>query len=104
MPTAYIAVRGGLGNQMFQAAFAVAIERRLGVDVRLISDLVDIDRYGRQFMLDRFPALRGRTVPFAEAEGVPAYGEEGVAEASLAALFRGQDKAAFHGYWQHERF
>jgi len=104
MATCYVAVRGGLGNQMFQGAFAVAVEQRLGVETRLIVDLVDIDRYGRKFMLDRFPAFRGRSLPSAAAEGVPAYGEQGVAEASLAELFRVQERVALHGYWQHERF
>jgi len=104
MPTAYIAVRGGLGNQMFQAAFGVAIAARLGVEVAFLSDYVDVDPYGRRFMLDRFPRLRGRTVPLSAADGVAAYGEQGVEEASLAHLFREQPSAALHGYWQHERF
>jgi len=100
----FIAVRGGLGNQLFQAAFGVAIEARFGAQVRYLSDYVAMDPYSRQYLLDGFPALAGKTMPIAEAEGVWAYGDQGVDEASLDELFRQQPRVVFHGYWQNERY
>jgi hypothetical protein len=100
----FVAVRGGLGNQLFQAAFGVAVEALFGAQVRYLSDYVAMDPYGRQYLLDSFPALKGKTIAIAEADGVPAYGEQGVDEASLGELLRQQPKVVFHAYWQNERY
>ena len=104
MAEVFIAVRGGLGNQLFQAAFGVAIERGFGADVRFLSDYVPLDPYSREYLLDRFPALAGKTLPLAAAEGLPAYGEAGVDEGAVGVLLGEQPKVVFHGYWQNERF
>jgi hypothetical protein len=104
MSAVFIAVRGGLGNQMFQAAFGVAMEKTFGAEVRYLSEYVPMDPYGRRYLLDRFPGLAGKTVPIAAADGVPAYGEAGVSAATLTALFSQQPRVAFHGYWQNEAF
>ncbi len=104
MAEVFIACMGGLGNQLFQAAFGIAIERRFGARVRYLSDYFTTDPYGRRYALGGFPALAGKTVPFAEVEGAPAYGEEGVSEAVLDDLFRRESRLIFYGYWQNERY
>ncbi len=104
MAEVFIAVRGGLGNQLFQAALGVAIETLFNADVRYLADYVPMDPFGRSYLLDAFPALAGKAVPNAAADGVPAYGEQGVDAASLAQLFRDQPRVALHGYWQNEGF
>ncbi len=104
MAEVFIAVRGGLGNQLFQAAFGIAIESRFGAQVRYLSDYVPMDPYGRRYLLDAFPALAGKTAPIAAADGVPAYGDQGVDEASLDELLRQQPRVVLHGYWQNERY
>ncbi|HEY3887099.1 MAG TPA: alpha-1,2-fucosyltransferase [Caulobacteraceae bacterium] len=104
MSQVFIAVRGGLGNQMFQAAFGAAIEKLFGAEVRYLAEYVSMDPYGRHYLLDSFPGLRGKTLPIAAAEGVPAYGEQGVDAGSLAELFRQQPRVTFHGYFQNEQY
>ena len=63
-----------------------------------------MDPYGRHYLLDSFPHLRGKTVQIAAAEGVPAYGEQGVNVETLAELFREQPRVTFHGYFQNEHY
>jgi len=104
MSQAFIAVRGGLGNQMFQAAFGIAIEKAFDVEVRYLSDYVAMDPFGRRFLLDNFPGLEGKTVALDAADDAPAYGEQGVDAAVLGELFRQQPRVTFHGYWQNECF
>ena len=104
MAEIFIAVSGGLGNQLFQAAFGVAIETAFGTQVRYLSNNLGKDIYGRRYLLDRFPALAGKTVPVAEAAGAPTYGEPGVDQASLGELLRQHPKVGLDGYWQSERF
>jgi hypothetical protein len=100
----FISVFGGLGNQLFQAAFGVAVEARFGVEVRYLADPTATDIFGRGYMLDHFPALAGKIGTVAEAEGLPVYGDQGVDEASLGqALSEGGD-LVFTGYWQNERY
>jgi hypothetical protein len=100
----FVRLSDGLGNQMFQAAFGIAIERRFGVDVRLLAERGRQDGFGRRYLLDRFPFVEARVVGPEAAAGAPAYGEGGVDEGMLTALFRRQPRVVLRGYWQHERF
>jgi hypothetical protein len=105
MSEVFVRLSDGLGNQMFQAAFGIAIERRFGADVRLLAEPGRRDAYNRRYLLDRFPFVDARVVAPEAAAGAPAYnGETGVNEEALSALFRQQPRVALHGYWQHERF
>jgi hypothetical protein len=54
MKTIVVRVSGGLGNQMFEYAFGLAVSKRTGRDLRL--DLTDflIFRGGRTYQLDQF--------------------------------------------------
>jgi hypothetical protein len=55
MSEVFVVLSDGLGNQMFQAAFGIAIERRFGADVRFLARRGSRDVYGRRYLLDRFP-------------------------------------------------
>jgi len=46
-----VAIKGGLGNQLFQAAFALVLQRHTGRTVWI--DARDFPNRGREFMLDR---------------------------------------------------
>lgn len=46
-----VAIKGGLGNQMFQSAFALMLKKRTGCEVKV--DGRDFPNKGREFMLDR---------------------------------------------------
>jgi hypothetical protein len=104
MTRVFVATYGGLGNQMFQAAFGVAVERRFGVEVRLLADRTSTDVFGRRYLLERFPVIDVRTVDNEAAAGVPVYGEAGANVETLAAIFHEQPSLALNGYWQDERF
>ena len=104
MARVFIAVFGGLGNQLFQAAFGIAVEARFGAEVRYLADPTATDGFGRRYMLDRFPALAGKTASAAETEGLPTYGDQGVNEASLQQALAEDRGIIFAGYWQNERY
>ena len=104
MTRVFVGLGGGLGNQMFQAAFGIAVERRFGADVRFLAERSAPDAFGRRYLLERFPFVDRRVDSPASAAGVPAYGEPGADEQTLTALFREQASVALHGYWQNERF
>ena len=104
MTEGFVGLGGGLGNQMFQAAFAIAIERRFGAEARLLADRRGADAFGRRYLLGRFPLVDVRAVDPEAAAGVLAYGEPGVDAETLAALFREHPRVALHGYWLDERF
>jgi len=104
MAKVFISVFGGLGNQLFQAAFGTAVEARFGVEVRYLADPTATDIYGRRYLLDRFPALAGKLSPAAAAEGLPAYGDQGVDEGSLGQALSEERDLIFTGYWQGERY
>jgi len=104
MTKVYVALGGGLGNQMFQAAFGIAVERRFGAEVRFLADRDRADMFGRRYLLGRFPFVDVRASALEAAAEAPAYGEMGADEATLGALFRAQSQVVLHGYWQDERF
>jgi hypothetical protein len=100
----FIAVSGGLGNQLFQAAFGVAVEAVFGGQVRYLSNNAGKDIYGRQYLLARFSGLGEKAAPVTGTGGSPTYGEQGVDQASLGILLSEHPRVALDGYWQSERF
>jgi len=64
----YIYMYGGLGNQLFQAAFALALGEALKADVALIACSYKDDEL-RSFLLNSFPAVRLKVVPIEDAIG-----------------------------------
>jgi hypothetical protein len=104
MTLAYILVKGGLGNQMFQAALGVVLHRRFGVEIRYVTDYFDTDSYNRRFQLDAFPELLGDATSIEPAVGSPLIDEALFDSADLGAIFEEHQRAAFDGHWQNERF
>jgi hypothetical protein len=100
----YLVVKGGLGNQLYQAALGLALERRLGLEVRYILDAFENDRYGRSYLLNRFPGLRIRTAPLAEAAGTPMINGDGLDFEGLINRLEGQPAVILDGWWQSTRF
>jgi hypothetical protein len=104
MPRVFVGLGGGLGNQMFQAAFGIAVERRFGADVRFLANRAGADPFGRRYLLDSFAFVDVRVVGPEAAGGAPNYGETGVNGETLAALLKEQPCVVMQGYWQNERF
>lgn len=106
----YLVIKGGLGNQLFQAALGVALEQRFGAEVCYLTHGFKGDNYRRDFLLDHFPALAGRSVAPEECAGLPVYRESaGQAPAvTLAEIGRlieaGADRLILDGYWQSELY
>ncbi len=63
---------GGLGNQMFIAATALAVANRLGVPLELDHADFSADPAGRRFALNVFPALAARALNVESRSGLPA--------------------------------
>jgi hypothetical protein len=103
MNEVFVVLSDGLGNQMFQAAFGIAIERRFGADVRFLARRGSRDVFGRHYLLDRFPFVEARIVGREAAAGAPGYGEGSIDEETLTELFRQQRRVILQGYWQNER-
>ncbi|WP_448192903.1 alpha-1,2-fucosyltransferase [Azospirillum sp. sgz301742] len=102
----FLNVKGGVGNQLFQAALGIALEARLGATVHYIDSFFATDPYGRNFCLDRFPNLGARVVrdPSLYA-GLPVFTEvKGGSIEDVAALATQHPALILDGYWQDERY
>jgi len=114
----WVIVRGGLGNQMFQAAFATALAQRFGVTPRFV-DLSEHARVARRWELGCFgiePSPVGRlsqaglvtrvlATQKLQRLGLPGWPGALVERAEYAgppALTRAP--ALVSGYWQGERY
>jgi hypothetical protein len=109
--TLYIAVKGGLGNQLFQAAFGIALEHSLGVTARFLTESFATDTHGRSYLLDAFPALRNRNVLAQEVAGAKLLTEDALAPLTPAQrveqiemILEAEDRLVVDGYWQDERY
>jgi hypothetical protein len=104
MASVFFVAQGGLGNQLFQAAFGIAVEETFGADVCFISDVVtSSDGYGRRYQLDAFPRLKGKTVRMADVAGLPLIVKLGGDRAWLADLLQQHASVVFQGWWQNEQ-
>lgn len=105
----YMHVYGGLGNQLFQAAFAIALSEFLSAEINLVLREMNADPL-RDYLLHAFPALRARVVPMSDAVGAPVIDERQLprpipADAllrQLAELMDAQGRIYFMGFWQDE--
>ena len=60
----YVYLYGGLGNQLFQAAFASLIQAKSGGQLSFIVENFKNDGL-RNYLLSQFPRLRASVVPMA---------------------------------------
>jgi len=105
----YMHVYGGLGNQLFQAAFAIALSEFLSAEINLVLREMNADPL-RDYLLHAFPALRARVVPMADAAGAPFIDERQLprplpVEALMrrfAELMDAHGRIYFMGFWQDE--
>jgi hypothetical protein len=104
MGLAYIYVRDGLGNQLFQAALGIALTRRAGVDVRYMTHSYRSDPYGRAFMLDRFANLSLPIARPGEAAGLPVITEGDLDGPRLLERLEEYPAVILDGWWQKESF
>lgn len=102
----FLNIKGGLGNQLFQAALGIALESRTGARVHYIDSFFAVDPYGRSFCLDRFPNLRANVVrDSAFYQGIPVFNEAaGGTLDDLAALTEQHQRFILDGYWQNENY
>ncbi|MEI7606589.1 MAG: alpha-1,2-fucosyltransferase [Rhodospirillaceae bacterium] len=106
----YLHAYGGLGNQLFQAAFAIVMGERLGADVNFLTISYRDDKL-RPFLLHMFPGVRARIVPADDALGSSVFEENMVRHlplelliATISDAMESNKRVYFSGFWQDERY
>ena len=106
----YLHVYGGLGNQLFQAAFAMVMSEALGAELNILTVSYRDDEL-RPFLLHMFPGIRARIVPGVDAIGASVIEERMVRHLSLdgmtsdiRAIIEDSKRVYFSGFWQDERY
>ena len=106
----YLHVYGGLGNQLFQAAFALVIAEALGADINILTVSYRDDNL-RPFLLHMFPGIRARIVPAADALGSSVIEENMIRHMPLdmiisdvSNVIENSKRVYFSGFWQDERY
>ena len=106
----YLYIYGGLGNQLFQAAFALMMAEALEAEINILTVSYRDDEL-RPFLLHLFPGIRARIVPAADALGAPMIEEQMVRHlpietivADLSAIIQNTGRLYFSGFWQDERY
>lgn len=102
-------IKGGLGNQLFQAAFGLVMAQVFDADLRLLDEHFKIDTYGRAFLLDEFPTLRGLVAGsprLAASQVVQELTSAGPAEMvmRISAALEAADEVLLDGYWQNPAY
>jgi hypothetical protein len=97
----YLVTKGGLGNQLFQAAFGVALKRRFGVEVLYHYEK---DGLGRELLLDHFPALEFQRSTIDASDKVPAIDERDLPPSAVSSVLEKHASVIFNGYWQDEGY
>ena len=106
----YIHIYGGLGNQLFQAAFAIMIREAFGGELNLLTVSYRDDDL-RSFLLHMFPGIRARIAPAADAIGSAMVQENALRSlpledmlSSIAHILSSSKRTYFTGFWQDERY
>jgi hypothetical protein len=104
MGVVYIVLKGGLGNQLFQAALGVALTQRFGVEVRYLTDYFKVDDYRRPLLLPRFPGLPLVQAPIEEAASAPVFLERDTPPDAIPGILSRHPVVVFDGHWQGEPY
>lgn len=106
MGNVYVLVRGGLGNQLFQAALGIAIEKATGRSVRYSSNSFVNDPYNRKYSLGCFPGFEGKEEKnFGSLVGTPLLNENNVSSfAEIVRYVESYNDIILDGYWQNEEY
>ena len=106
----YVYVYGGLGNQLFQAAFASVIRARSGCAIDFIVDSFKNDGL-RSFLLNQFPRLRAGIAPMGDAYGATVINEADVRSFppqplldQLGQMVADGGRLYLSGFWQNEAY
>ena len=106
----YLHVYGGLGNQLFQVAFAIVMRDALGADLNILTISYREDNF-RPFLLHMFPGIRARISPPADALGSTVVHEEIIRHmqvpgivSSMLNILKDNKRIYFSGFWQDERY
>ena len=106
----YVYLYGGLGNQLFQAAFASVVRQKSGCAISFIVDNFKNDNL-RNYLLSAFPRLRASVVPMEDAVGavvinekdVRAFPPSGLID-QLAQIAVDGGRMYLSGFWQNEAY
>lgn len=112
MNKAYLVVNGGLGNQLGQAAFGLALERMTGAEILYKVDSFRPDEpYGRTFLLHKyFPRLRRMKTTPGPSDALPIFKEPlDVADPvqvlrDVVRLVSTNAETVVDGYWLNEEY
>jgi hypothetical protein len=112
MNKAYLVVNGGLGNQMGQAAFGIALEQVTGAQILYkIDQYRDDEPYRRTFLLHKyFPRLRRIEATQGPSGAVPTFTEplhvpDPARMLSDAVAWVSENRESIiDGYWLHEEY
>lgn len=106
----YVVIFGGLGNQLFQAAFGYVISHLSGADLNFIVD----DYKGTSlspYRLASFPNIRARVVPMEDVDGSVTIHEQEARHlppdqviAQIVDLLTKVDTVYLSGFWQNEGY
>ncbi len=106
MGNVYILVRGGLGNQLFQGALGIALEKATGCNVLYSSHSFVNDPYNRKYSLECFPCFAGKEEKnFERLVGTPVLNENNVSSfAEVVRYVQNYNDIIIDGYWQKEEY
>lgn len=112
MNKVYLVIKGGLGNQIGQAAFGIALEQLAGAQILYKIDSFHPDEpYGRAFLLHRyFPRLRRMNTARGPFEPMPTFNEPphvpdtAQTLSEIVALVAENNETLIDGHWLNEEY
>ena len=102
----YLNIKGGLGNQLFQAAFGIVLREVFGARLGFLTEDFKRDTYGRVPMLGHFPVLQ-EILAASPVPRQPVIFQESTATTpeqaivGLAEVLQANDEVVLDGYWQN---
>jgi GT2 family glycosyltransferase len=99
-------LKGGIGNQLFQQAFAISLSRRLGYSLRTDLSFYANDPYGNKSVAHRlFPEISETSISALTGSGHYMLDESSVKSLAEVAAFPADAKTVvLNGYWQGEQY